>query len=472
MAQEKTPRQIPGCLDPDYRNTNFEEVEQTFTQEQAITEAKRCLNCKKPKCIDGCPVHIDIPAFVVATAEGDIVKAGRVIRESSLLPSVCGRVCPQERQCEATCILGLKGQPIAIGALERYVGDITNVDESKIVPSGHKVAIVGSGPAGITAAADLARAGHKVVVFEALHALGGVLRYGIPEFRLPRHTLDRELNTLKKMGVELNTNVIIGKSFTIQDLFNDGFEAIFVGTGAGLPWFMGIPGENLNGVYSANEFLTRVNLMRANRFPEYPTPVRVGKNAVIVGGGNTAMDGARVSKRIGFENVTIVYRRTEKEMPARRAEYVHAIEEGIKFMFLHSPIEIHGKDGYATGITLQVMELGEPDASGRRKPVPIEGKTEYLEADTIIMAIGTSPNPVLTNSAKRENLPLEIDRKGYLIINEETTATTMPGIYAGGDIAPIGESNVINAMGAGKKAAKAICEYLVKREHTCPNCVH
>ncbi|MEW5819422.1 MAG: NADPH-dependent glutamate synthase [Cyanobacteriota bacterium] len=460
MVKDKISRQIADALDPDYRNTNFEEVEQTFTKDQVMAEASRCINCKKPKCIDGCPVHIDIPGFINAIKEDDIEKAGRVIRESSLLPSICGRVCPQERQCEATCILGIKGTPVAIGALERYVGDLTDIEDSKIIPSGHKVAIIGSGPAGITAAADLARAGHKVVMYEALHALGGVLRYGIPEFRLPRNVLDRELDTLRKIGVELNTNVIVGKSITIKDLFEDGFEAIFIGAGAGLPWFMGIPGENLNGVYSANEFLTRVNLMRANQFPEYPTPVRLGKRAMVVGGGNTAMDGARVAKRLGYEEVTIAYRRSEAEMPARKAEIEHAKEEGINFLFLHSPIEVHGKDGQVIGTTLQVMELGEPDASGRRRPVPIKGKTIYKDIDTFVVAIGTSPNPLLTKSAKAEDLPLEVDRKGYLITEEETKQTTMKGIYAGGDISPTGDSNVINAMGAGKRAAQAITEYL------------
>ena len=460
MAKEKIPRQIPANLDPDYRNTNFEEVEQTFTKEQAIAEAKRCINCKKPKCVEGCPVRIDIPGFINAVVADDIDEAGRIIRKSSLLPSICGRVCPQERQCENTCILGIKGEPVAIGALERYVGDLTDIEEKEIIPSGHKVAIVGSGPSGITAAADLARDGHKVVMYEALHALGGVLRYGIPEFRLPRNVLDRELDALQKIGVELNKNIIIGKSITLKDLFDDGFEAVFIGAGAGLPWFMGIPGENLNGVYSANEFLTRVNLMRANKFPEQPTPVRLGKCAVIVGGGNTAMDGARVAKRLGYERVIIAYRRSEAEMPARRAEVIHAKEEGIEFMFLHSPIEVHGKNGEVCGITLQVMELGEPDSSGRRRPVPIEGKTLYIEADTFVVAIGTSPNPILTKSAHAEGLPLETNRKGYLVTEEDTGKTTMNAVYAGGDIAPVGDSNVINAMGAGKRAAKAISEYL------------
>lgn len=460
MVKEKVLRQKAANLDPDYRNTNFEEVELNFTKEQAMKEASRCINCKKPKCVEGCPVRIDIPGFINAIVEDDIVKAGQVIRKSSLLPSICGRVCPQERQCENTCVLGIKGDPVAIGALERYVGDLTDVENTDIVPSGHKVAIIGSGPASITAAADLARAGHKVVIFEALHALGGVLRYGIPEFRLPRNVLDRELDALKTVGVELKKNIIIGKSLTIKDLFDDGFDAIFIGTGAGLPWFMGIPGENLNGVYSANEFLTRVNLMKANKFPEHPTPIRLGKNAVIVGGGNTAMDAARVAKRLGYENVTIAYRRSEAEMPARRAEVIHAKEEGINFLFLHSPIEVHGKDNQACGITLQVMELGEPDASGRRRPVPVEGKTKDLDCDTFVVAIGTSPNPLLTKSSKAEGVPLETDKKGYLITNAETGETTMKGVYAGGDISPSGESNVINAMGAGKRAAKAISDYL------------
>lgn len=459
MAKDKVPRQKAANLDPGYRNTNFEEVELNFTKEQALIEAKRCIGCKKPKCVEGCPVGINIPKFIDAIVQDNLEEAGRVIRRSSLLPSICGRVCPQERQCEKTCILGIKDDPVAIGALERYVGDLTEAEAVNVKPTGHKVAIVGSGPASITTAADLAAAGHKVVMFEALHALGGVLRYGIPEFRLPRYTLDRELESLKTIGVELNTNMIVGKSITIKDLFDDGFEAIFIGVGAGLPWFMDIPGENLCGVYSANEFLTRVNLMKANDKTR-PTPIRLGKNAVVVGGGNTAMDGARVAKRLGYENVTIAYRRSENEMPARRAEIEHAKEEGIQFLFLHNPIEIHGKDNEVIGLTLQVMELGEPDASGRRRPVPIEGKTIYLDVDTFIVAIGTSPNPLITKSAKSEGLPLNVDRKGYLVTNQETGETTMKGVYAGGDIAPVGDSNVINAMGAGKRSAKAISEYL------------
>lgn len=464
MAKEKIPRQKAKNRDPQVRKTNFEEVEYTFTEEQALNEAKRCLNCKKPKCVEGCPVRIDIPGFVTALRDGDVKKSGDIIRQSSLLPSICGRVCPQERQCEAECVLGIKGDSVAIGALERYVGDLTDIQNSEIVKTGHKVAIIGSGPSGITAAADLARAGHHVVLFEALHAFGGVLRYGIPEFRLPRNVLDRELDTLKTIGVKLEKNIIVGKSITIKDLFDDGFEAVFVGAGAGLPWFMNIPGENLNGVYSANEFLTRVNLMRANRFPEAPTPIRLGKAAVIVGGGNTAMDAARVAKRLGYEKVYIVYRRSEKEMPARRAEVIHAKEEGIEFKFLHNPIEVHGKDGQVVGTTLQVMELGEPDASGRRRPVPIEGETVHLECDTFIVAIGTSPNPLITKSAETEGLPLNVNKWGYIVTEEQTCKTSMDGVYAGGDIAPVGDSNVINAMGAGKRAAQAIDEYLKNKQ--------
>lgn len=460
MRKDKIQRQKPVTVDPQIRSTNFEEVEKIFEPDQALLEAQRCLQCKKPKCVDGCPVAIDIPAFIKHIVDGDIEKAGNKIRESSLLPSVCGRVCPQERQCEQECILGIKSEAVAIGALERYVGDLTDQQETPITPTGFKVAIVGSGPSSITAAADLAKDGHQIVVFEALHSLGGVLRYGIPEFRLPRHTIEKEINNLKKLGVEFKTNIIIGKSLTIQDLFSDGFNAIFIGVGAGLPWFLGIPGENLNGVYSANEFLTRVNLMKANEYPKYPTPVLLGEKVVVIGGGNTAMDAARVAKRLGYKEVTVAYRRTEKEMPARKAEYEHAIEEGINFLFLHSPIEIAGKEGLVRSISLQVMQLGEPDSSGRRRPVAVEGNIVTIETDAVIIAIGTSPNPVLTRSIQSEDLPIEVNKDGYIIINPDTGETSMKGVFAGGDISPIKESNVINAMGAGKKAAAAITKYL------------
>ena len=465
MAGEKIPRQIPKTLEPDYRNKNFEEVEKNFIEDQARLEASRCLNCKKPKCVEGCPVNIDIPGFVTKLKDDLIEEAGSIIRKTSLLPSVCGRVCPQERQCEGKCVLGIKGQSIAIGALERYVGDNTNIDQVEIKPTGKKVAVVGSGCAGITAAADLAIADHKVTVFEALHALGGVLRYGIPEFRLPRTALDREIQTLKNIGVEFLPNVIVGKSLSIQDIFDDGYEAIFICSGAGLPKMLNISGENLNGVYSANEFLTRVNLMRANR-AEYPTPIRVGKKVAVVGGGNTAMDAARTAKRIGFEEVTIVYRRSEAELPARKAEIEHAKEEGVNFSLLHSPLEIIGKDGYVSSIKLQVMELGEPDESGRRKPVAIEGNIIDMDVDTVIVALGTNPNPIIQKSAIEEGMKLDVNQRGYIIIDATTGLTSIPGVYAGGDVAPTGESNAINAMGAGKRAAKTINEYLANLNNT------
>lgn len=459
MAKEKIERQHPLTLDPDYRNKNFEEVETNFTREQAILEASRCLQCKNARCIKGCPVNIDIPGFITKVAEGNIEEAGSIIRESSLLPSVCGRVCPQERQCEGACVVGIKDKPVAIGCLERFVGDNSTAVNNTTAQSGNKVAVVGSGCAGISAAADLAKAGHKVTVFEALHALGGVLRYGIPEFRLPRPALDREINNLVGLGVDFKKNVIIGKSLSLNDLKEDGYDAVFICSGAGLPKMLEISGENLNGVFSANEFLTRVNLMRANR-PETPTPIKIGKRCAVFGGGNTAMDAARTAKRIGYDNVTVVYRRTEAELPARKAEIEHAKEEGIEFLFLHSPLEITGEAGYSTGVKLQVMELGEADDSGRRRPVAIKDRIESVEFDTIIVALGTNPNPIIQRSAVEEGLGLEVDRRGYITVDKETGKTNLPGVYAGGDVAPVGESNAINAMGAGKRAAAAINEYL------------
>lgn len=441
------------------RRSNFEPVESNLTPEQVKLEASRCLHCKNPRCVQGCPVNIQIPEFIQALKEDNLDKAGQIIRQTSMLPSVCGRVCPQERQCEGNCILGIKGEAVAIGALERYVGDNTKADMPEIKPSGKKVAVIGSGCAGITAAADLRKAGHEVVVFEALHKLGGVLRYGIPPFRLPRTILDREITNLKAMGVEFHTNVIVGKSITIQQLKDDGFDAIFICSGAGLPKMMHIKGENLNGVFSANEFLTRVNLMGAGRDKDSITPLRVGKKVAVIGGGNVAMDAARTAVRVGFEEVSILYRRTEKELPARLEEIRHAKEEGVIFKFLHAPVEILEKDGYVAGMKFEIMELGEPDASGRRRPV---GTGEYVteDVDTVIVALGTGPNPIIQKSAEHEGIEIITDPKGYISVNPDTRATNIPCVYAGGDVAPVGASNAINAMGAGKKAAKAINELL------------
>lgn len=475
----KIQRQIPEAAKPEERNKNFEEVEKNFTAEQAKAESQRCIQCKNPKCIAGCPVSVNIPGFINAIKNDNLEESGKILRETNALPSVCGRVCPQEKQCEGACILGIKGEPVAIGCLERYVGDNSSPrrhceqseairksinNESRILTpvaqnDGKKIAIIGSGCAGMSAAADLAKAGHSVTVFEALHAIGGVLRYGIPEFRLPRAVLDREINYLKELGVEFKTNVIIGKSLTINDLFEDGYNSVFISSGAGLPMMLNIPGESLNGVYSSNEFLTRINLMKAHE-ESSRTPVKIGKKAVIVGGGNTAMDSARTAKRIGFEEVTIVYRRSKAELPARLAEIHHAEEEGIKFLLLHSPVEILGKDGFVSGIKLQTMELGEPDDSGRRRPVPVKDAVIEIEADTVTVALGTGPNPIIQQSAADEGLPLETDKKGYVVTNPETGETSVKGVWAGGDISPVGTSNAINAMGAGKRAAKSINEYL------------
>ena len=444
--------------DASIRLTNFEAVEENLTAEQVKIEASRCLHCKNARCIAGCPVNINIPEFIAALKEDDVQKAGDIIRETSLLPSVCGRVCPQERQCEGKCVLGIKGEPIAIGALERYVGDNSSATLPEITPSGKKVAVVGSGCAGITAAADLRKAGHDVSVFEALHKLGGVLRYGIPPFRLPRKFLDREINSLVDMGVKFHKNVIVGKSITLKQLKEDGYDAIFICSGAGLPKMLGVNGENLNGVYSANEFLTRVNLMQAHE-AHTPTPLKIGEKVAVIGGGNVAMDAARTSIRVGAKEVYIIYRRTEAELPARLEEIRHAKEEGIIFKLLHSPVEIFGEDGYVNAMNLEVMKLGEPDESGRRKPVPT-GEIVEMPIDTVIVALGTGPNPIIQKSAKADGIEIETDRRGYIIVDVENNKTSIPMIYAGGDVAPTGESNAINAMGAGKRAAKAINEML------------
>lgn len=443
---------------PDVRNKNFSEVALGYTEEQAIDEAKRCLNCKNKPCVTGCPVQIDIPAFIAEVAEGNFEDAYKIITKSSSLPAVCGRVCPQETQCESKCVRGKKGEPVAIGRLERYVADRHNAlaeqAVEKPVSNGHKVAVIGSGPSGLACAGDLAKKGYDVTVFEALHIAGGVLSYGIPEFRLPKSIVQKEIEGLKALGVKVETNTVVGKSVSIDELMKEeGFETVFIGSGAGLPRFMKIKGENLNGVYSANEFLTRINLMKAYK-PDSTTPINAGTKAVVVGGGNVAMDAARCAKRLGAD-VTIVYRRTEKELPARAEEVEHAMEEGINFKFLTNPTEITATEkGWVKGIICQQMELSEPDASGRAKPVPIEGAVFEIEADCVIMAIGTSPNPLIKSTTEG----LDTQKWGGIIADEDGL-TSREGVYAGGD-AVTGAATVILAMGAGKKAAAAMDEYM------------
>ena len=443
--------------DPNVRNHNFSEVALGYSEETAIDEAMRCLNCKNMPCVSGCPVNIHIPAFIEKIKEGDFEGAYQVISESSSLPAVCGRVCPQETQCESKCVRGIKGEPVGIGRLERFVADWHNAHDTDNIKApesnGHKVAVVGSGPSGLTCAGDLAKKGYKVSVFEALHTAGGVLVYGIPEFRLPKKIVKKEVDGLKKLGVEIDTDVIIGKTITVDELFDMGFEAVFIGSGAGLPRFMGIEGEALCGVYSANEFLTRNNLMKSYN-EESATPIMHAKKTVVVGGGNVAMDAARTAKRLGAD-VTVVYRRTEKELPARREEVEHAMEEGIIFKFLTNPIKINGEDGWVKSIRCQEMKLSEPDESGRARPVPVEGSEYDIDADCVIMSIGTSPNPLI----KSTTAGLEVNKHGGIIVNEDTGATTKAGVYAGGD-AVTGAATVILAMGAGKTAAKAIDEYI------------
>ena len=446
----------------DIRNKNFEEVALGYTKEMAVDEAQRCLNCPKPRCVGGCPVNVEIPAFIHAVAQENFAEAIKILKRKNTLPAVCGRVCPQENQCEGKCILGIKGEPVAIGRLERFVADYARehgldaVDEAAVERKGKKVAIVGSGPSGLTCAGDLAKLGYDVTLFEALHAPGGVLMYGIPQFRLPKEIVQHEIAALKKMGVEIVVNAVIGRTFTIKELLEEeGFSAVYVGTGAGLPHFMHIPGENLNGVYSANEFLTRVNLMKAYQFPNVATPVYVGKRAAIVGAGNVAMDAARTAKRLGAEEVYIVYRRSKDEMPARKEEIGHAEEEGFELRLLNNPTAILGDDkGWVNGLQCVKMELGEPDASGRRSSVAVPGSEYVLDVDMVVMAIGQGPNPLIKDTTP----DLEVNKRGN-IVADEVGATSIPGVFAGGDIVT-GAATVISAMGAGKKAAAAIDEYL------------
>lgn len=447
--------------EPDVRNKNFSEVALGYTKEMAMEEAARCLNCKHKPCMEGCPVNVPIPGFIEKVAEGDFDAAYEIITSENALPAICGRVCPQENQCEGKCVRGIKGEPVAIGRLERFVADYHMANakpaEVNIEKNGKRVAVVGSGPAGITCAGELIKKGYDVTVFEALHKAGGVLSYGIPEFRLPKDLVAKEIETVEKLGVNIETNVIVGRSVTIDELMEQGYEAVFVGSGAGLPRFLNIPGENLLGVYSANEFLTRVNLMKAYKFPETPTPVKVGKKVAVVGAGNVAMDAARTAKRLGAEEVYIVYRRSEEELPARAEEVHHAKEEGIIFKLLNNPCAIHGEDGWVTGIEVIKQELGEPDESGRRSPKPVEGSNYVIDVDTVVIAIGQSPNPLI-----RQTTPgLDTQKWGGIIVEEDTMKTSKDGVYAGGDTVT-GAATVILAMGAGKKAAKAIDEYLSK----------
>lgn len=448
---------------PLIRGLNFQEVAQGYSGEQAKAEASRCLQCPKRPCVDGCPVGIDIPGFIKEIQEGNLAEAVKILKARNSLPAICGRVCPQETQCEEKCSLAKKGAPIAIGRLERYIADweLADVIQRRPqliapIPSGKSVAIIGAGPAGLTAAADLAKLGHRVVIFEALHVAGGVLVYGIPEFRLPKDIVQAEVEYVKSLGVELALNCVVGKTLSVGELFQDSFQAIFLGTGAGLPMFLNIPGENLSGIYSANEFLTRVNLMKAYLFPDHLTPVNVGERVVVIGGGNVAMDSARCALRLGAYEVHVVYRRSRAEMPARREEVENAEEEGVIFQFLTNPKRFIGNpQGAVTGMECVEMELGEPDASGRPRPIPKPGSDHVIETDTVIVALGTTPNPLIPATTKG----LETTGKGIVVADKETGLTTRPAVWAGGDLTT-GSATVISAMGAGKRAAASIHAYL------------
>lgn len=461
----KIPRQPMPEQDAKVRARNFDEVPLGYTPDMAKTEALRCITCKNPACVEGCPVEVDIPGFISLVQEGDFIGAARKIKTTNALPAVCGRVCPQEVQCEAKCVRGKKADPVAIGRLERFVADFERASGEvsippKATPTGKKVAVVGSGPSGLTVAGDLVQLGHDVTIFEALHKTGGVLVYGIPEFRLPKAIVAAEVDYLEKLGVKIETSSVIGKVSTVDELFEEGYDAVYLGTGAGLPTFMNIPGENLNGVYSANEYLTRSNLMKAYKFPEYDTPIVKGKNVAVVGGGNVAMDSVRTAMRLGADHVYLIYRRSRDEMPARIEEIHHAEEEGIELHLLTNPIRYIGNDkGWVVGVECLKMELGEPDESGRRRPVPVKGSEFVIDIDTAVVAIGAGANPLVQSTTPG----LKTNKWNYIVADEETGQTSREGVFAGGDIVT-GAATVILAMGAGRKAAKAIHQYLLTKK--------